>query len=395
MNNWPKVKLGEVLKVYDTAVPVSKLTEINLAGIYSFGRGLFKRGPMFPGDTTYKSFNRLFTNDFVISSPKAWEGALARVTPEFDGWYLSPVFPTFRVDPDNLFPAYLEWYCKQESVWAELQSKSRGIGARRESVHPQQFLSLEIPLPPLTEQRRIVARVEELAAQINEARTLNRKSTEEAEALHANLLRAIMLNCQSNEIELETVCAEIIDNLHSNPHYSDSGVACVRSPDVGKGVLNLEMALRTDEEEFVRRTVRGRPQTDDVVFVREGGGTGKCALVLSGQRFSLGQRVMILRPKKQIIDPRFFLYQLLSPLVQEEQIGKLSKGSASPHLNIGALRRFRFRLPQLSVQRLIVAKLNALQAEMDSLKHNQAETSAELDALLPAILDRAFKGDLL
>ena len=47
-----------------------------------------------------------------------------------------------------------------------------------------------------------------------------------------------------------------------------------------------------------------------------------------------------------------------------------------------------------SEQRRIVAELDALQAEVDALKRLQAETAAELDALLPAILDNAFKGEL-
>ena len=48
----------------------------------------------------------------------------------------------------------------------------------------------------------------------------------------------------------------------------------------------------------------------------------------------------------------------------------------------------------LPEQRRIAAELDSLQAEVDGLKQLQAETSAELDALLPAILDRAFKGEL-
>ena len=133
---------------------------------------------------------------------------------------------------------------------------------------------------------------------------------------------------------------------------------------------------------------------DDIVLVREGGGTGKCALVSAGQKLSLGQRVMMLRPDKERIHPRFFLHQLLSPLIQQDQIGAMSKGSASPHLNIAALKRFSLRLPSMADQRRIVAELDALQAEVDALKKLQAETGAELDALLPSILDRAFRGEL-
>jgi type I restriction enzyme S subunit len=130
------------------------------------------------------------------------------------------------------------------------------------------------------------------------------------------------------------------------------------------------------------------------VLVREGGGTGKAALVEDGQRFSLGQRVMMIRPNCEVVIPKYLLYQLLSPAVYDEQIAPMSKGSASPHLNIGALRKFRVQLPQLIEQHRIVAYLDELQARVDALKRLQAESAAELEALLPSVLDRAFRGEL-
>jgi type I restriction enzyme S subunit len=124
------------------------------------------------GNRRILTITRGAANDFVISQPKAWEGALARVTPEFEGWYLSPVFPTFRAIAERLEPKYLEWFCKRKSVWEVLQRKSRGMGARRETVSPDEFLSIEITLPSVAEQRRIVARIDEIAGKIREARTL-------------------------------------------------------------------------------------------------------------------------------------------------------------------------------------------------------------------------------
>lgn len=53
------------------------------------------------------------------------------------------MFPTFRLHREHLAPKFLEWFCKREPVWSELQRNSRGIGARRESVSPEQFFSLE------------------------------------------------------------------------------------------------------------------------------------------------------------------------------------------------------------------------------------------------------------
>ena len=64
------------------------------------------------------------------------------------------------------------------------------------------------------------------------------------------------------------------------------------------------------------------------------------------------------------------------------------------NVNATKLKALPIALPALPEQRRIVAELDALQAEVDALKRLQAETAAELDALLPAILDRAFKGHL-
>lgn len=166
MKRWPTVPLGEVMSLQIEAVPTTALGSINLAGVSGFGRGLFRRGPTNPMETTYKAFHRLSAGDFVISSPKAWEGAVARISEEFDGWFLSPVFPTFRADGTRLDTRYLEWYCKRQQVWRQLQGKAKGMGARRESVSPEQFLSLEVPLPSLPEQQALVSTLDALADKV-------------------------------------------------------------------------------------------------------------------------------------------------------------------------------------------------------------------------------------
>ena len=64
------------------------------------------------------------------------------------------------------------------------------------------------------------------------------------------------------------------------------------------------------------------------------------------------------------------------------------------NVSLGRLRAAEIPVPPLPEQRRIVAELDALQLQVDALKRLQAETSVELDALLPANLDRAFKGEL-
>jgi type I restriction enzyme S subunit len=158
--------------------------------------------------------------------------------------------------------------------------------------------------------------------------------------------------------------------------------------------LDLKGALKTTEAEYHRRTIRGEPMPADTVFVREGGGTGKAAVVCENQQFSLGQRVMMLPPSSDVILPEFLLYQLILPVIYDEQVTPQIGGSASPHLNIGVLRKFSLWLPSLDVQRHIVTHIDELHASSNLVKWLQSESAAGLAALVPSILDRAFRGEL-
>jgi type I restriction enzyme S subunit len=393
MSNWPFAPLSEVAEPVERCeVPVTG-NSYRQVGVKLWGVGAYEREPIDGGGTQYKTLSRVEADDIIVNKIWARNGSVAVVPTNLAGCYVSAEFPTFTPIPDKLEPRWFHWITKTRFFWDQCDVKSRGTSGKNR-IRPDRFLEIQIPLPPPPEQRRIVARIEELATKINEARDLRQKAAEETTALLNATRRAVFTSSSLAMVELQDVCSDIIDNLHSNPQYADFGIPCVRSPDVGYGTLNLEGALRTDEDEYGRRTIRGEPRPDDVVLVREGGGTGKCALVLAGQRFSLGQRVMMLRPNKEMVVPKFFLHQLLSPVIQEEQIAPLSKGSASPHLNIAALKRFSFRLPPLPKQQCITAELDAVLAEVDELKKVQSETAVELEALLPSILDKAFKGEL-
>jgi type I restriction enzyme S subunit len=390
---WLTVQLGEVLTPTERGETPMPGTTYRQIGVKLWGEGAYERETMDGSQTKYAQLFRAEAGDVIMNKIWARNGSVAVVSDALAGCFGSGEFPMFVPRRDRLESRWIHWLTKSRGFWAQCDEKSQGTSGKNR-IKPEQFLNVEIPLPPLAEQRRVVARIEELAAQIHEARTLRHQAIEEAEALLTTARRVVISECDAETVALEDACAAIIDNLHSNPSLSETGIPCIRSPDVGYGTLDLDGAQRTDEDEFRRRTVRGEPKEKDIVLVREGGGTGKCAVVLPGQRFSLGQRVMMLRPNTERILPRFFLHQLLSPQIQEAQIVPLSKGSASPHLNIGALRSFNLVLPPLPEQHRIVSELDAMQAEVDALKRLQAETAAELDALLPAILDRAFKGEL-
>jgi type I restriction enzyme S subunit len=396
MTSWHEVALGELLAPVARIETVEAGRDYPLLGARWYAKGLYIKETKSGAEIRARTLYRVQAGDFVYNRLFAWKGSFAIASEEHDGCFVSNEFPCFEADRDRLDPRFLRLYFSRQKAWSEAFGLSSGsTPTSRNRLKEEQFLRMRLPLPPLSEQQRIVALIEGLAAKVADARALSQQASAETSAIiNSAMLRIFRPGPQREDVPLESVCFEIIDNLHSNPVYSDEGVACVRSPDVSWGKLRLATALKTSEEEYVRRTVRGEPRTDDIILVREGGGTGKAAIVEEGQRFSLGQRVMLLRPDSRRVVPRFFLHQLLSPAIYEEQILALLKGSASPHLNIGALRKFRFYLPSISEQHAVVTYLDKLQAKIDLLSGFQAETAAELDALLPSILDKAFKGEL-
>lgn len=175
----PQVPLGEVLTQARDEVAVEADQTYRLAGIYSFGRGLFARPPIQGSDTKYKKFTLLQADQFVYSKLKGWEGAVAMVPDGLAAEHVSSEYPTFDLDRARLLPSYLDLICRWEGFWAQLRDSSHGVGARRERVHPDRLLATPIPLPPLDEQQRIG----DIGRRLNAAAALSGESRTRLDAL--------------------------------------------------------------------------------------------------------------------------------------------------------------------------------------------------------------------
>lgn len=102
-----------------------------------------------------------------------------------------------------------------------------------------------------------------------------------------------------------------------------------------------------------------------------------------------------LRPDKSKMLPDFLVFALTARSVREQiaEIGKTTSGNIG--ISGSDAQSFVVPVPPLAAQREIVSQLDSLQVKVDAVNRLQSETAAELDALLPAILDRAFKGKLV
>ncbi len=94
-----------------------------------------------------------------------------------------------------------------------------------------------------------------------------------------------------------------------------------------------------------------------------------------------------------IISQKFLTWYLRSPIVVNT-LNNDSIGTKMPRANMKIFRELKVPVPPLEEQRRIVAYLDGLQIQVERLHRLQSETQKELDALLPSILDKAFKGEL-
>ena len=381
MSRWPTVELGEVLHTQIDAVESAALETVNLAGVYGFARGLFKREPISPLDTTYKRFHRLNAGDFVISSPKAWEGAIARIPEEFDGWFLSPVFPTFRANPDRLDTRYLGWYCKREAVWAQLQGKAKGMGARRESVSPAQFLSLNIPLPSIDEQQRIIACLDQLADKVRQVNEHLDAIDTVAEALLISLHHKF---AAERRVRLSDIIELFEESVPIKPdgQYTQVGVRGFG------GGLFAKPALAGTETSY---RAFNRLYADAIVLSQVKGWEGALAVCppeLAGMFVSPEYRTF--RCKPDLASPAY-----LGELIKTPWFWSLLQAATR---GVGA-RRERTRpeqflnielpMPELHEQLKIVEILS----RQTELKQRHAKIREANQALVPATLERIFSSE--
>jgi len=122
---------------------------------------------------------------------------------ELDGCYVSGEFPTFVPANDKIDVDFLKYWFRLPSVIDRVNEDCSGsTPLTRNRFKENFFLALEIPLPPLTEQRRMVSRIEELAARIHEARTLRHQAAEEADALfETSVARQFLRTCQRENLK--------------------------------------------------------------------------------------------------------------------------------------------------------------------------------------------------
>lgn len=381
-NGWPRVPLGEVLTIDLDKVPVRAGVQYPMVGVYSFGKGLFHREPVDGTTCSYKIFNRLKSEHFVMSQLFGWEGALALSSEDFSGHFVSPQFPTFLCEPE-LNREYLGYFTRQPVFWHDLGSRTRGMGDRRRTLNPEALFACEIPFPDRKEQDRIVAKLDALSARIDEARECSRQIEQEANTmLHSAFSRIIEGAPRLRIGDVAPLVRRPVDATVDG-EYPELGVRSF-----GKGVFHKPTLLGVEltwQKLF-------RVKEGDIVISNIKAWEGAIAVAEPDDDGRVGShRYLTLVPIKGKATAGFLCFYLLTAAGLAD-IGHASPGSADRNRTLGqkALEEIEVPVPDYGQQ----VWFDRLQAKVREMLTKQQEGLTELDAMLPSILDKAFKGEL-
>jgi type I restriction enzyme S subunit len=147
--------MRELVRLRTPNVMVQPFELYQFAGVYSFGRGVFKGQAKYGYEFAYRALTRLHEGDFVYPKLMAWEGALGAVGTECDNLVVSPEFPVFAVNSNRVLPEVLDVYFRTPSVWPGLSGASTGTNVRRRRLQPTEFLNLAFPLPHMETQEML------------------------------------------------------------------------------------------------------------------------------------------------------------------------------------------------------------------------------------------------
>lgn len=186
---------------------------------------------------------------------------------------------------------------------------------------------------------------------------------------------------------------EIVDCKNRTPEPHDEGdYFVVRTSCVKDGRFDPEPGYWTDEVNFIEWTAKGRPQAGDVLFTREAP-TGEACLAPEGLDFCLGQRMMYIRPPKQVLLGEFLLYSIYGGLARE-RISEKSKGSTVGHLRVGEVGELPLLLPPLNEQLALIAFVGEELSKLQALAAASESAIALMKERRTALISAAVTGQI-
>jgi type I restriction enzyme S subunit len=294
---------------------------------------------------------------------------------------------------DALDSKYLFYFLTSEGFQSEKNALA-GEGIMG-GIKNSDVANMQIPLPPLPEQQRIVRLLDEAFEGIATAKANAEKSLQNAYKLLNVYLASVFTNTKGDwdQKNLGDVCTfengDRGENYPSASVRTPTGVPFINAGHLTEGKVDFRSMDYIPKSRFDLLS-NGKIRPGDILFCLRGS-LGKFATVGDLSEGAIASSLVIIRTEKMLL-PEFLLGYLKSPLCAA-MIQKHKGGTAQPNLSAASLRSFVMPLPRVSDQQRIVDGVNSFSDAIDRLSEIYKTKAYALSALENSILNRSFVSD--
>lgn len=396
---WPTKKLGEVCEVIAGQSPEGRFYNKSCNGspFYQGKKEFTEKFIGSPTTWTTKITKVALKND-ILMSVRAPVGPVNFATEKICiGRGLAAIRVTKKIDKDFLFHFL-------RSFETEIVGN---LGAVFNSINKKQIEELEIPLPSIEEQKRIVEKIEKLFAKIDEAMRLRAESSAASAALLPSALHqvfsmqdsrsAIRANHRMTKTRWEEkTISEVTEINPSKKEISgikaDTAVSFVPMSAVSEKTQSIERR----QERKLGEVKKGYTyfKENDVLFAKITPCMENGKIVIAKNlKYGIGfgsTEFHVVRAKEKIL-PAWLFYFLWNPEFREEAEKHMTGTAGQQRVPADFLGNSKIPLPPIAEQRKIVAYLDALSQKARELQNLQTQTAADFFALRQSILHRTFQ----
>lgn len=353
-SKWQKIFLGEVCNLYQPKTIATSCLDSNGKYLVYGANGVIGK---------YNEYNHKFPEVLItcrgatcgtinISKPFSWINGNAMV-----------VHPK----EENL----LDFAFLGKAVSAIDYSKVI-TGAAQPQITRANLQKVQIGIPTLVEQQTIASELDAVQEMIDGYKAQIADLDALAQSIFLDMFGDPVTNPKGWNLQtLKEVCSHIVDCPHSTPQKSaiPTEYPCIRTSELTDSGIEWNTMQYLNEEEYLKRTHRLKPQFGDLIYGREGT-VGGCIMVPKEKHFSLGQRTMLFRPSK--INSYLLLAIIRSPWIRNQAELK-TVGQTVKHINIKDIIEFTIPVPPRTLQQHFATQVEAIELQKELLRQQLAD----------------------
>lgn len=271
-------------------------------------------------------------------------------------------------------------------------------GTTRLKLNQSAMREIPVPLAPLNEQKRILAKLEQLLTDLDKGIEYLETTKQQLKVYRQAVLKWAFEGKLTNEIEfkeekLGSIAKKVTDGEHVTPRRTSEGVFLLSARNIQNGFLSFEKVDFIPEDEYQRIIKRCNPEFGDVL-ISCSGSVGRICRVPKDLRFTLVRSVALVKFNKEKYQGKYFEYLLQSPQLQS-QIEKGKKATAQANLFIEPIKKLQVITCTYDEQTVVIKEIESRLSVCDKIEETIESSLQQAEALRLSIIKKAFEGKLV